>query len=288
VRGLAAIPFLPILNEIEAIKHVPVLQPVPPQNMTSHFVHVTEQQGQGVSEEKLERHVSRYVWALEFCRSKDVVEVACGGGQGLQLLKREARSLIASDVSDEVLVATRATNFNVDIRTLEAENIPCADASIDVVILFEALYYLPYPEKFFEEARRVLRSGGYLLIATANKDLFDFNPSPFSHRYLGVAELGSELGNCGFETSFFGGVRTDRVSLRQRILRPIKYGVVNLGLMPKTIGGKALLKRLVFGKMRPLPASVDEATAPYEAPEPISAGVADRVHKVVFCAAHKK
>jgi SAM-dependent methyltransferase len=256
--------------------------------MTSHFVNLTELPGQDVSEEQLERLTSRYVWALDYCRGKDVVELACGGGQGLQLLKREARSLMAGDISDEVLVPTRAANPGLDIRTFDAENIPGTDASLDVVILFEALYYLPHTDKFFAEAHRVLRPGGHLLIATANKDLFDFNPSPFSHRYLGVVELGTELGALGFQSSFFGGVRTDRISLRQRIFRPIKYVVVNLGLMPKTMGGKAWLKRLVFGRMVPLPASVDENTAAIEKPEPVPAGAPDVVHKVVFCSARKQ
>jgi len=39
-----------------------------------------------------------------------------------------------------------------------------------VIILFEAIYYIPDAEKFVEECARVLRLGGKVLIATANKD----------------------------------------------------------------------------------------------------------------------
>ena len=143
--------------------------------MTSHFVNLTELPGQGVSEEQLERLTSRYIWALDYCRGKDVVELACGGGQGLQLLKREARSLMAGDISDEVLVPTRAANPGLDIRTFDAENIPGTDASLDVVILFEALYYIPHTDKFFAEAHRVLRPGGIVCAVGISRfaSLFD-------------------------------------------------------------------------------------------------------------------
>ena len=48
---------------------------------------------------------------------------------------------------------------------------PYKDNSIDVIILFEAIYYLPSVEKFVSECWRILRDRGKVLIATANKDL---------------------------------------------------------------------------------------------------------------------
>ena len=75
---------------------------------------------------------------------------------------------------------------------------PFEDHSADAVILFEAIYYLPAVEQFVDECRRVLRPRGLVLIATANKDLYDFNPSPHSHAYYGVVELYRLFAERGF------------------------------------------------------------------------------------------
>lgn len=254
--------------------------------MSVDFTALTELPGLGISEEQLGRMVTRYGWAGEYCQDKDVVEVGCGGGQGLQMLSRKARSLVAGDYSDAVLERARKVNPGIELKAFDAQALPFADESRDVILLFEALYYVPDPMKFFREAARVLRPGGYLLLATANKDLFDFSPSPHSYSYLGVAELQSALNGLGFDCKFFGDVRVDEVSLRQRVLRPVKYLVVHFGLMPKSLQGKEWLKRLVFGRTLPMPASLDEGMI-YTPPTPIDGGAPDRVHKVVLCAARK-
>ena len=43
-----------------------------------------------------------------------------------------------------------------------------------------------------------------LLIATAKKDLYDFNPSPHSYEYYGVVELNDLFQGMGLKRSFLG------------------------------------------------------------------------------------
>src|SRR6185312_7076557 len=122
---------------------------------------------------------------------------------------------------------------------------------------------------FVREAARVLRPGGVLLIATANKDLYDFNPSPHSFTYYGAVELSKLTRDAGFDPSLFGYLRTDQVSFRQRVLRPVKAAAVTLNLMPATMSGKKLLKRLVFGAPVTMPGSVVEGMIEYAPPHGI-------------------
>lgn len=151
--------------------------------------------------------------------------------------------------------------------------------------IFEAIYYLPDAEQFVRECVRVLRPGGKVLIASANKDLYDFNSSPHSYKYYGVVELWELFVKSGFETEFFGDTPVGDVSIRQRVLRPIKKLVVMLGLMPKTTVGKKWLKRIVFGNLVEMPAEIEENTARYVEPDRISATEPDRMHKVIYCVA---
>jgi len=256
--------------------------------VSTDFVPFTEVAGDEVSAEQVERIARRYYWAASYCRGKDVLEAACGTGQGLGLLSRNARSLTAGDYSPAVLdIARRHYGSRFDLKQFDAQHMPFADASFDVVILFEALYYVPDVERFFRECARVLRPGGTLLIATANKDLFDFTPGAHTHRYLGVQELHHELGSAGFEVRCYGDTPVSRVSLRQRLLRPVKMLASRLGWIPETTHSKKFLKRLVFGNLVPMPAEIDERTAPHAAPMPLPAGLPNRAHKVILCAARR-
>lgn len=169
------------------------------------FTSVTEMPGDGVSQEQVERICRRYYWAAPYCEGKDVLEAACGGGQGLGLVAGVANGLVAGDFSDEVLATPRHHyGDRLDLRQFDAADTSFADNSLDVVILFEAIYYLPDAGKFVAECARVLRPGGRVLIATANPDLYDFSASPYTHRYYGVLELKEIFTAQGFKCSFSG------------------------------------------------------------------------------------
>jgi ubiquinone/menaquinone biosynthesis C-methylase UbiE len=252
----------------------------------NNFVQLTEIAGDMVSAEQVERIARRYFWAGKYCAGKDVLEVACGTGQGVGYLAKRAKSVVAGDFSEPILeIARRHYGSRYEFKQFDAQQMPFGDATFDVAIIFEALYYLPDVEGFFRECRRVLRPGGLLLIATANKDLFDFTPSPDSHQYLGVVELAARLSAHGFAAEFFGDTPVAATSARQRLLRPVKMVVSRLGLMPKSMAAKKLLKRFVFGKLVPMPAEITADSAADAAPVPLAASEPDNSHKVILCAA---
>lgn len=250
------------------------------------FLEVTELAGDDVSQEQVDRICHRYYWAGSYCAGKDVLEAACGTGQGLGYLAGCARSVKAGDYSEKIAQIAQSTYADrLDICCFDAQEMPFEDSSLDVVILFEAIYYLPSAEKFVEECRRVLRPGGQVLVATANKDLYDFNPSPHSYNYYGTIELAELFGSRGFSVECFAAWPLEKVSVRQRILRPVKKLAVTLNLVPKSMAGKKLLKRLVFGGLVPMPSEVCEGMSCYEPPVSVPSDMPDRTHKVLYCAA---
>ena len=254
--------------------------------MAIDYSSLTEVSGDDVTQEQVERLSRRYYWAGEYCRGKEALEVACGTGQGVGYLASLARRFAAGDLSFPLLAIARAHYAGrSNLAQFDAQQLPFANKVLDVVLILEALYYVPDLEMFFAECGRVLRPGGVLLIGTANKDLFDFNPSPHSHRYLGVIELEQELTRHGFTTEFFGDTPLEAVSSRQRMLRPVKACASKLGLIPKSMNGKKLLKRLVFGGLVKMPPEITRDTASHVAPIPLSGGIPDSRHKVILCAA---
>jgi SAM-dependent methyltransferase len=250
------------------------------------FVDIVEVGGADVSPEQLLRTHHRYYWAADYCRGKDVLEVGCGSGIGLPFLKGVARHVEAGDYSDEVLEVCRARYGDiVPLQQFDAEDMPYADSSFDVVILFEAIYYLQDVRKFITECRRVLRSGGVVLIATANNRLWDFTASAFSTRYLNVTDFAKEFGEAGFKVDCFGFVSVNQVSARQKVLRPLKAIASRLNLIPKSMGGKEWLKKLFFGSLVKMPDSVHPDALHYDAPTPLPLSRDDSTYKTLYCAA---
>lgn len=253
------------------------------------YLSVTELAGDEVSREQVKRLCERYYWAGEYCRGKDVLELGCGPGLGLGYLGTLAKNLTAGDISERMVEQVRHHyGKRVDIRVMDAQNTGMSDSSCDVVILFEAIYYLPEVDMFLRECRRLLRPGGYLLIVTANKDLYDFNPSPHSVAYYNVVEMGEMLARFGFSCKFYGGTFVGTVSFRQRLFRPIKAMAVRLNLMPRTMAGKRFLKRLIFGEPIPMPPEIEKDTADYTSPDAIPADALNASYKVLYCAAQAK
>ena len=250
------------------------------------YLDVTEIANDRVSAEQVDRLRRRYLWARPYCVGRDVHELACGTAQGSGVLAEVAASFTASDQSDPILQQARQHyGARFPLRKLDAQALALPDAGLDVLVLFEALYYLPDADAFFARAWRVLRPGGVLLLVTANKDLYDFNPSPHSHEYLGVQELTERLGRAGFRVEVFGDTPVAEISAIQKALRPVKNIASRLGLIPKSMAAKKLLKRIVFGKLVSMPAEITVGGVSPALPSVLAVGQPDHGHKVIFCAA---
>jgi SAM-dependent methyltransferase len=100
---------------------------------------------------------------------KDVLEVGCGRGGGASFIfeTRRPRSMIGVDLAGGSIAHARAEFERAGLRFVEgdAENLPFANASFDVVLNVESAHCYPNVPRFFEEVHRVLRPGGLFLIA---------------------------------------------------------------------------------------------------------------------------
>ena len=70
----------------------------------------------------------------------------------------------AADGSERLVELTGARG--VDARVADAEDLPFADASYDLVAAMWMLYHVPDLDRALAEVRRVLRPGGHLLAVT--------------------------------------------------------------------------------------------------------------------------
>src|SRR5690349_18290635 len=144
------------------------------------FSSVTELPRQGATRMQMSMLRTRYGWAAQYAAGKYVLEVACGAGLGLVWLAQRARRVAAGDIDQENCRIAREAccgQANIRVEWMDALELPFEARSFDLVVLFEALYYLTDVPRFLAEARRVLRPGGALLISTVNCEWSGFHPS---------------------------------------------------------------------------------------------------------------
>lgn len=95
-----------------------------------------------------------------------VVDVGCGrGGTAALLAAKLGADVLGIDLSPEAIAFCRRTHSHLPIRfeVGDAEHLPIADASCDVVTNLESSHTYPDMRAFLCEVRRVLRPGGWFL-----------------------------------------------------------------------------------------------------------------------------
>ena len=240
--------------------------------MKTDYISVTEIPGSKATVEQLARIYQRYHFASRFCQGKDVLEVACGAGLGLGYLAKFAKRVVAGDIDKNLLKYAREHyqgRSNIKLQSFDAHQLPFDDNSFDVILLYEAIYYLTQPEEFVKEASRVLKKDGTLIVCAANRDWLDFNPSPSSTRYFSVPELFLLINQKFSGIEIYGAFPTNTDSTKDKIISLIKRTAVAFHLIPKTMKSKEFFKRIFFGKLRVLPAELCEKMAVYSPPVPI-------------------
>ena len=210
---------------------------------------------------------ARYEMAADAAATRRVLELGCGAGLGLGWISRAASFAVGGDYSAALLGSGRAHyGSRVPFVRLSAEALPFADASFDVILFFEASYYVPDMDLAFDEIRRVLTNKGEVIFANANPKRPDFVRSPFSTHYHSAAEFKKALGARGFSVSVEGAfplVQSEggRSAVLHWAFSHARRVAEAAHLVPRTLKGRARLKRLLFGKLRPIPPEITSGFA---------------------------
>jgi SAM-dependent methyltransferase len=96
-----------------------------------------------------------------------VLDVGCGEGHFTAELEWAGFTVVGVDVTEEPLRRARARHPDLDLRLVPVEGPwPLADVSFDVVWAGETIEHVADTASWLSEVRRVLRSGGSLLLST--------------------------------------------------------------------------------------------------------------------------
>lgn len=120
---------------------------------------------------------------------RDVLEVGCGRGGGASYLARylSPRRMVGVDLGRTNISTCRRAHSSPNLEFLQgdAQALPLPDASFDVVVNIESSHAYPSFDGFLAEVARVLRPGGWLLLA----DVRDAEALPALEASLQAARL---------------------------------------------------------------------------------------------------
>jgi ubiquinone/menaquinone biosynthesis C-methylase UbiE len=123
---------------------------------------------------------------------RSLLDLGTGTGRMLEMFGGEIERGLGLDLSLDMLLLARdrlerAGLKNCSVRQGDIYDLPLADDSFDVVILHQVLHFLDDGARAIQEAARVLRPGGRLLVVDFAPHEQEFLREQFAHRRLGFA-----------------------------------------------------------------------------------------------------
>ncbi len=146
-----------------------------------------------------------------------VVDLGCGTGDLFPVLLQKADHVIGVERSSKMLEEARKSYGSkpetVDIRVGELEHLPLRDGEADTAITNMVLHHLPEPRRALQEANRILRKHGTLLIVDLIQHEDESMREAFGDHWLGFQPnvLESWLHEFGFDI-----IRNERFDLKKK------------------------------------------------------------------------
>jgi len=134
-----------------------------------------------------------------------IADLGAGEGAFALLLAQQAKKVIAVDTSVKMIEvgreqAQRHGVKNVEWRLGDMEEIPIEDGEIDLVFFSQSLHHALHPERAVQDAWRILKPGGRIVILDLAKHRFEEAREMYADEWLGFSETELEafLDKAGF------------------------------------------------------------------------------------------
>jgi len=123
-----------------------------------------------------------------------IADLGAGEGTLSQLLAKTARKVIAVDNTEKMVEfgagLARDHGFdNLEYRLGDIEEIPISDGSVDVALFSQALHHAVHPQRAMNEAYRIVRPGGRVLVLDLASHNYEQARELYAHEWLGFSEI---------------------------------------------------------------------------------------------------
>ena len=132
--------------------------------------------------------------ALRLTPAITIADLGAGEGLVSQLLARRAAHVWCIDNSPRMVevgteLAAKNGLANLAYKLGDIEGVPLPDASVDLAILSQALHHAQKPQVAIDEAYRILRPGGQLLLLDLKAHSFEKAHELYADVWLGFTEI---------------------------------------------------------------------------------------------------
>lgn len=103
----------------------------------------------------------------------NVLDVGCGSGVTAERIRALGHEVVGVDIANEAIEKLRAKGMKGEVINVDKE-LPFEDVVFDVVWCGELIEHVQSPEFILDEAYRVLKDDGILLLSTCNSAYFIF------------------------------------------------------------------------------------------------------------------
>lgn len=172
-----------------------------------------------------QEHYNRYKFAENFVSDKNILDIACGEGEGACLLSKSAKSVVGVDIrNDAINFAKKHCHYgNADFKVGDATNLLIEDNFFDGVVSFETIEHLNKNDqyRFLSGLKRVVKPNGFLIISTPDKRSWrKMGLSWDDHLHeLDYKEFNDMLEQYFLVKEYFGQGMIIRTSLLKRAIR---------------------------------------------------------------------
>lgn len=131
--------------------------------------------------------------ALRLTPAIDIADLGAGEGLLSQLLAHRARQVWCIDNSPRMVevgaeLARKNGLANLTYKLGDIEAVPLPPQSVDLAILSQALHHAQHPQVAVEEAFRILRPGGQIVVLDLNEHTFEKARELYADVWLGFKE----------------------------------------------------------------------------------------------------
>ena len=173
------------------------------QESERYFDEVAERLGKNYVPGRTWEAIGHFLFRL--VPSITIVDLGAGDGMISQLLADRAKKVICVDSSKSMVrlgtdLAKRKGLSNLEYKLGDLEKIPLSANSVDLALMSQSLHHALHPEHALEEAYRVIKPGGQLIVIDLKKHPFEKARELYGDHWLGFGEneIYRMMVACGF------------------------------------------------------------------------------------------
>ncbi len=150
-------------------------------------------------------HKLYFSFSKKYIENKNVLDVGSWTGPFETLIYGLAREITAVDVEEKALKVLKRNLPKVNCIKAQSHKLPFKSETFDVVPFWDVIEHIPigFEPASLKEISRVLKKGGFLFLATVNKNFFSdlLDPAYWlaGHRHYTQRDLTRFLEDAGFK-----------------------------------------------------------------------------------------